>query len=39
MVRCFLWGMEIVSGEVVDFDKLSEIMQRADESPSISLNR
>lgn len=38
MVRCFLWGMEMVSGKVVDFDELSEIMQRADENPAISLN-
>ena len=37
MVRCLLWGMEVVSEKVVNFDKLQEITQLADENPAIFL--
>ena len=37
MVRCLLRGMEVVSEKVVNFDKLQEITQLADENPAIFL--
>ena len=39
MVRCLLQGMEMVSEKVVNFDKLQEITQLADENPAVFLNR
>ena len=34
-VRCLLQGMEMVSEKIINFDKLQEITQLADENPAI----
>ena len=39
MVHCLLQDIEMVSEKVVNFDKLQEITQLADENPAIFKNR
>jgi hypothetical protein len=38
MIRCLLQGMDTVSNKIVNFDKLCEVTQGADENPTLFLN-
>jgi hypothetical protein len=39
MIQCLLQGMDTVCNKIVNFDKLREITQGADENPALFLNR
>jgi hypothetical protein len=38
MIRCLLQGMDTVSNKIINFDKLREVTQGADENPALFLN-